>query len=188
MDKCPMCPVEFKRHYVRKGQRQQYCSRRCRFLDGFLIRRCATCGEDYRVHKFHLKRRPYCSLACMQRRPCIACGATIVGRKTFQSGERSFCSRDCAILTNREPSYKVAGFTATIIRLGRLQCERCNEARPEALDVHHRDKNRKNNAPDNLETICGTCHYVHHRRESKALAVAVITAGKRAALAIRPIS
>jgi hypothetical protein len=31
---------------------------------------------------------------------------------------------------------------------------------PEQLDIHHRDGNKRNNDPDNLDCICGNCHSV----------------------------
>ena len=39
-------------------------------------------------------------------------------------------------------------------------CERCGfEAEHRCqLDVHHRDGDLENNAPDNLETLCANCH------------------------------
>lgn len=41
-------------------------------------------------------------------------------------------------------------------------CERCGWEAEESrqLDVHHRDGNRKNNDPSNLETLCPPCHRV----------------------------
>jgi 5-methylcytosine-specific restriction endonuclease McrA len=32
------------------------------------------------------------------------------------------------------------------------------------LDVHHRDGDHSNNAPENLETICANCHRLEHAR------------------------
>lgn len=40
------------------------------------------------------------------------------------------------------------------------KCERCGST--EHLLVHHRDGNRRNNAPENLEGLCKRCHQIHH--------------------------
>lgn len=39
-------------------------------------------------------------------------------------------------------------------------CERC--AATIDLEVHHRDEDRTNNDPANLETLCGKCHRAEH--------------------------
>lgn len=190
MDICPICSKQFIRHYVRKGQRQIYCSKNCRFKDGFITRECPTCHKRYTVHKFHLKRRPYCSLACFKRLPCLACGQIIMGRATFQSKNRQFCSRQCASTLNRTArgldNYKVRGFANTIRLLGTIQCERCFEVRLAALEVHHKDHNRKNNTEDNLTTLCATCHAIEHRSKSASLIHCAEAAIRYARLTISP--
>ena len=169
MDVCPICSTQFKRHYRRAGKRQVFCSKSCRFKGTWTERECPTCHKMYRVNKFHLKQRPFCSVACTQRSPCLRCGTIILGRKTFQSGEKRFCSRKCAAFVNqtmRHDKYAIRGFAITIKRLGGVQCEQCGEKRLGALCVHHKDRNRKNNNFENLITLCGTCHYLVHWKNS----------------------
>jgi 5-methylcytosine-specific restriction endonuclease McrA len=50
-------------------------------------------------------------------------------------------------------------------RRGMLKlCNRCGySAMPEILDVHHRDRDRTNNEPENLEVLCPNCHAIEHR-------------------------
>lgn len=48
-------------------------------------------------------------------------------------------------------------------------CERCGYATVEILQVHHRDRNRKNNNIDNLELICPNCHFEEHYLEKSWL-------------------
>lgn len=40
------------------------------------------------------------------------------------------------------------------------KCERCGSTLN--LCVHHRDRNRFNNVPENLETLCKSCHQKEH--------------------------
>lgn len=40
------------------------------------------------------------------------------------------------------------------------KCERCGSTL--YLCVHHRDRNRQNNNPENLETLCKRCHQKEH--------------------------
>ncbi|MFP5109624.1 HNH endonuclease signature motif containing protein [Neobacillus sp. C211] len=59
------------------------------------------------------------------------------------------------------PTYKngIALYRRIIEERG-FCCEKCGNAfDPKMLEVHHRDKNRKNNEPDNLEVLCKTCHH-----------------------------
>lgn len=43
-------------------------------------------------------------------------------------------------------------------------CERCGFVPEHArqMDVHHRDRDRLNNVPENLETLCANCHRLEH--------------------------
>ena len=36
------------------------------------------------------------------------------------------------------------------------------------LGLHHKDRNRTNNSPENLQTLCPTCHTRLHWEENKA--------------------
>lgn len=40
------------------------------------------------------------------------------------------------------------------------QCERCGSTKN--LCVHHKDRNRYNNDPSNLEVLCRRCHQLEH--------------------------
>ena len=40
------------------------------------------------------------------------------------------------------------------------KCEKCGIKRP--LLVHHKDNNKLNNNPDNLQVLCYNCHYLIH--------------------------
>lgn len=48
----------------------------------------------------------------------------------------------------------------------RPACERCRSRTD--LDVHHRDGDPTNNAPQNLETLCNDCHVEEEARRRAA--------------------
>ena len=48
-------------------------------------------------------------------------------------------------------------------------CERCGYSKKEVLHLHHKDRNRNNNDPSNLELICPNCHYEEHHLEKSWL-------------------
>lgn len=42
------------------------------------------------------------------------------------------------------------------------RCERCGTGPP--FEVHHKDGDRGNNDPENLEALCPPCHLAEHDR------------------------
>ncbi len=46
-----------------------------------------------------------------------------------------------------------------------FKCERCNYMSDVALPRHHKDRNRDNNTPLNLEVLCNSCHALEHQSE-----------------------
>jgi len=48
-------------------------------------------------------------------------------------------------------------------------CERCSSRgrTTVAVLVHHKDRNPKNNQPDNHMSICERCHYKEHTKDNK---------------------
>lgn len=100
---------------------------------------------------------------------CQACGTQLV-RKRFDSGRledrgvflrRCHCSKRCAATksvvqrdthrwrANREASKEV--------------CDRCPATTD--LHIHHRDRDVTNNAQENLQVLCRSCHLKLHWRE-----------------------
>lgn len=44
-------------------------------------------------------------------------------------------------------------------------CERCGSK--ENLLAHHKNKDQSDNRPENIETLCKTCHNQHHLRREQ---------------------
>lgn len=60
-------------------------------------------------------------------------------------------------------------------RFGPNACERCGSTK--FLCRHHKDHNRRNNAPENIEVVCKSCHQkehnaAHHLNDKKGKVVA----------------
>lgn len=166
MTNCEVCGTPFPTKSQGSGRFKRTCSRQCGYRLRLLVKTCPTCGKVFETNKLSM-RRDYCSLSCIQRSPCLLCGKIITGRKTFQGGERRFCSRACASFVNgtlaAKKKYVILGFAAAIQRLGRLACEECGYEIVEALVVHHRNHDRGDNEPTNLVTLCANCHALSHR-------------------------
>jgi hypothetical protein len=183
LDTCKVCPNQFSRKYPRGGQRKMYCSKRCRYKDSYITQSCKTCGREFTTNIVST-RKEYCSRSCIQRDPCQLCGKIITGRQTYQSGERKYCSRKCASIFNNSlqarKAYVIICFAFTIARLGKLRCERCPCDQISRLIAHHKDRNRKNNLKNNLETLCTGCHSDEHYggslKRQRAVVVAALLA------------
>jgi hypothetical protein len=118
----------------------------------------------------------YCGLSCSKRKDvvkdvCHACGVAIEMRQSVRRSKSGFyyCSRSCAVTENnkiykRKENHPNWTGGKSNYRHGRelKRCAECGETRAYLLTVHHRDRNRSNNDPDNLEDLCANCHITRH--------------------------
>ena len=91
--------------------------------------------------------------------------------------KRFFCSRECSTQylnsTQREekhPNWKggKSSYKKILPRyVPKFQCFICGIRDQRVLIVHHIDKNRNNNLPNNLMWLCHSCHFlVHHNKKT----------------------
>lgn len=148
--------------------------------------KCAICGKNFYAKPRHLKIGwgKYCSNRCKytaQRKgkivDCSNCGKKIYrGLADFSDSKSGlfFCNKSChCSWTNKnlhlgvnhpqwvsgENSYKQSFFRSFT---GEKKCMRCGIKDERVLIIHHKDKNRRNNAINNLELLCCNCHYLKH--------------------------
>ena len=146
---------------------------------------CAICAKSIyrRPSEIKAKGRAFCSLICYgisQRKetPCVVCGKLILA-----GFNKKTCSRTCANKHRAGIKYKIGrprdkASTVRVLKLRILEergniCCRCSYSKYEILQIHHKDRNRNNNALDNLELICPNCHYEDHYLEKSWLKNAV---------------
>lgn len=144
--------------------------------------KCGVCQKPIYKRPIEIQRnngRVYCSnscygVSCRKEIPCLVC------QKPILAGlNKKTCSRSCAnkhrtgIKYNiNRPKDKVVSERALKLRLFKLRgkiCERCGYQEFRILQIHHKDKNRKNNDLNNLELICPNCHYKDHLLEKSWL-------------------
>lgn len=144
---CEHCGTTFTR---RKGfGTGRFCSRSCvaRAIVAGKNRQdisttCENCGAEFKIPASRLETARACS------RQCLGDLQSKERKGTFGVGTDNPMWVD-----GRSPySYRKQLKDA---------CERCGAN--ENLLVHHRDENRRNNDPMNLETLCKRCHQIEHR-------------------------
>lgn len=181
---CVQCGESF----VRKGHLggiQRFCSIQCRWKsvrpdDLPESRPCLECGSAFRPT---VNRRLYCSQAChaasvrRQDRECGWCGLAFNAKRHRAKGAKVYCSRRCKADATVGPNHPLwvevrpvddrgPGWEAlaeSIRERDGRSCQRCGAGETDRrLDVHHVEPYRvaRNNHPDNLVSLCASCHKV----------------------------
>ncbi len=89
---------------------------------------------------------------------------TIERKKAYWTPERREERRQQMLKRNPDAVYH--GLSARLAKglcLAVGHCQRCDST--ENLDVHHRDRDKHNHIPSNLEILCHRCHMQEHSQE-----------------------
>lgn len=153
-----------------------------------MVRECEICGKEFYAKLNWIKRGNgrFCSRECQHESQkkgklidCFICGKpayrSLKQLKHSKSG-KFFCNKSCQTIwrnsivhvgvnhpnwTNGESSYR----DSMLRNAEAMICRRCKINDRRVLVVHHLDKNRQNNNPENLAWLCWNCHYlIHHDR------------------------
>jgi HNH endonuclease len=141
---------------------------------------CKQCGTTFHRPRSHIYGNMFCSWACRkayhyQRRlvtTCLHCGAPIT-KTPFQAArsrtQKFFCNMACSSAHTRtgtitNQGYRAFSFNYETLFEHRLVMEQHlgRKLLPDE-DVHHKDGNRLNNSPDNLEVLDHSAHTRRHR-------------------------
>lgn len=153
----------------------KYCSRKC-MAAAALIRNvisCIVCETKFHVIHTRANSAKYCSEKCYHRGQlgkgtvkiqCAECGNSLL---TSPSRKRTYCSQRCknSATHKKWPRNLTLAYAKDRLRqLGEMdKCHRCGFSEvPEVLQIHHEDRNRRNNSRENLIPLCPTCHSVEH--------------------------
>lgn len=108
-----------------------------------------------------------------QKRYCLHCGRQLT-RKYYRGrledmgafNRRKYCNQACmaAAYAKDTPSY--SALLKRAIRFRGNCCEVCGGTH--MVSSHHIDGNPANNSPENIQTLCGSCHTSHHHHARRA--------------------
>jgi hypothetical protein len=109
---------------------------------------------------------------CRKELPCLVC------KKMILAGlHKKTCSRSCSNIYRTGIKYKlgrprdkaeeIRGIKIRLLKHRGEKCERCQYPKKEILEVHHKNRNRKDNSDGNLEIICPNCHAMEHYLHGK---------------------
>lgn len=100
-----------------------------------------------------------------ESKTCPKCGNTFHRRRFGNRledftrwNQREYCSKQCNYI--REDITHKTSFHRLARTFLSQSCNTCQST--ENLDVHHKDRNWKNNDKQNLETLCHSCHMKLH--------------------------
>lgn len=152
--KCLQCGVAFqflRAHQTTKESAGRFCSRLCKWESGRATANCATCRRPFRVMRCMLSKRKYCSTYCAGTR---------------LRPEQVTLDRLRRLHYSATPWRRTS--EAIICRDG--ACTACGSQ--VALVVHHIVPwaVSQDDSPENLTTLCRSCHANVHRAPDGRLA------------------
>lgn len=137
-----------------------------------MFRVCEFCGKQYK-RAYGASKRRFCSMQCGHYARdgfpmaivCAQCGKET---KKYKQRGTLFCSKECLTLFERSVPRSKGIFTN--LREAKKEllkkhagCQHCNYSKYlEILELHHVDRNRRNNHVSNLILLCPTCHTLEH--------------------------
>ena len=179
---CVTCGKEFDAYesdIERKPNSGTYCSKECVNAGRLIACKCKYCGREFDTplsriqsgHGFYCSRECYSMgvhsefLETCQKQICATCGKEFVV-SPYLYGRQKYCSRKCGKTGDANPQW-IGGHTIeypliwtrklrnAIKQRDGYKCVLCGE---HATDVHHIDYNKDNCAPENLISLCHSCH------------------------------
>lgn len=143
---------------------------------------CQHCQKEMNIKPSRLGRSKYCSKYCHSKmtvaiekrsyKKCARCEKEIID-KPSKIHLRKFCSVSCQVKYHWEikpkerprESHNRYKNGSGIYREEALKChgEKCQKCgASDNIEIHHKDKNRKNNNMENLQVLCRDCHHREH--------------------------
>ena len=176
MVKCSFCGIEFKdAHPNREGNK--FCCRE-HFRKYKKIHGCGNKGKTWeefyspeklkfmkervsakgKSHFNYGKDRPDLFLRNLMRNPMLTEEKNEKIMKMIKENPEATLK----ILTKKMIPNKIYAYQRKAHEIYGKKCSICAETEGQ-IDVHHKDKNRKNNKIENLQVLCASCHTKLHK-------------------------
>lgn len=153
-------------------------------------RHCQICKKEMYVKPSHLQLGwgKFCSKKCQSETQkkgkfiqCATCDKKVyrsLKELKKSASQNYFCSNRCHCIwenahqRTREKHYNWQGGRATYRKFAlrntaKHYCRDCGLDDERVLVIHHKDRNRNNNALSNLMILCINCHYIEHQYTGK---------------------
>lgn len=104
-----------------------------------VVKTCPCCFKEFTTQPRDTREQVVCSRAC--------------SNTYFRSGENN--GNWLGGVNYRKKAFDFYG----------TDCCKCGYNNIDALEVHHKDKNRENNDLSNLEVLCANCHTLTHKNK-----------------------
>jgi uncharacterized Zn-finger protein len=159
--KCPQCGEIF--HPTNTNTR--FCSRGCaaswnknieqRGQGNTRIAKCLVCGKEYKRNSKHQK---YCSFLCAKSQRC--------GENNNRFNGYTNTNDRYLRYTANHPEYPNQ-YVHDVVYKNTHDNDKCETCGNQLELVHHKDRDKHNNEPNNLQGLCKTCHVKLHATEDK---------------------
>lgn len=179
---CSFCESLFKRFKCHnKNSKNIFCSKECRDSFYSISYSCEFCGIEFKRTKGEKRKgeklgskKTFCSMNCYRLNSqksntvsnCPVCKKQFT-QTPWEKKSYRFCSPKCKSFEDqrREKGRNFRNGTALFRSISREAygeiCYSCRSTKH--IEVHHLDKNRKNNTKENLRPLCRECHHHVHK-------------------------
>ncbi len=153
-----------------------------------IIKNCQACKKEFYVPLYRMETAKFCSIYCQNHTQhdkykfnCEGCGKECITSPSRRNYKKKFCSIECreykrqtekerrqkqraSKLLNRG-TLQTRTLRRNLFKLKEKKCEVCGYNEYDfCLDIHHIDKNPKNNELENISILCCMCHKKVHKK------------------------
>lgn len=153
---------------------------------------CSNCGKKFYRSRGEINKRKnrkkkkcdksYCSRECASQHRsalsrktlnCYSCNTKFSRLNCYINEGKNFCSQSCSnkyigeFFKGKKARTYISGefiYRKLAFENNSHSCALCDFSEQYALEVHHIDKNRKNNDLSNLIIVCANCHRGIHKK------------------------